>query len=295
LVKIGKGTMLRITLRVTLVWLALASAQLASAVEPNAAISGAPSAKGSLVIIGGNLRPGNAPVWERILQLAGGKEARIAVFASAAGYPEKSGKFLVDRLNAYGAKAFFVPVAVKLAGSDYHAAADDPKLAELVRSASGAFFAGGDQSRITSALRHEDGSNTRVLDALWDMYRRGGVIAGTSAGAAIMSSTMFGSPRTVLATLKLGVEDYISRNSKAFATMGFFEKEAARTTETFGQIVHVFSTYESRHAPGDAKPFQRGINSIQLYHDGKRWWIVNVLWRAEDEHLPLPERYLRSH
>jgi hypothetical protein len=92
----------------------------------------------------------------------------------------------------------------------------------------------------------------------------------------------------------MGVEDYIGRNSKAFATMGFFEREAARTSETFGQIVHVFSTYESRHAPGDAKPFQRGINSIQLYHDGKRWWIVNVLWRAEDERLPLPERYLSS-
>lgn len=93
----------------------------------------------------------------------------------------------------------------------------------------------------------------------------------------------------------MGVEDYIGRNSKAFATMGFFEREAARTSETFGQIVHVFSTYESRHAADDAKPFQRGINSIQLYHDGKRWWIVNVLWRAEDAHLPLPERYLSSH
>jgi len=199
--------MFRIALRVVLALVTFASIQFASAAAPNAASSGAPSTKGSLVIIGGNLRPGNAPVWERILQLAGGKDARIAVFASAAGYPEKSGKFLVDRLNSYGAKAFFVPVAVKLAGSDYHAAADDPKLAELVRSASGAFFAGGDQSRITSALRHEDGSNTRVLDALWDMYRRGGVIAGTSAGAAIMSSTMFGRPRAVLATLKLGVED----------------------------------------------------------------------------------------
>ena len=202
--------MFRIARRVILQWLTLlafASVQFAASAAPNAAASGAPSAKGSLVIIGGNLRPGNAPVWERILQLAGGKDARIAVFASAAGYPEKSGKFLVDRLNSYGAKAFFVPVAVKLAGSDYHAAADDPKLAELVRSANGAFFAGGDQSRITSALRHEDGSNTRVLDALWDMYRRGGVIAGTSAGAAIMSSSMFGHPKPVLATLKLGLTD----------------------------------------------------------------------------------------
>jgi cyanophycinase len=198
--------MLRIALRVVLALLVLASAPFASGEEADNAVSSAPP-KGSLVIIGGNLRPGNAPVWERVLQLAGGKDARIAVFASASGYPEKSGKSLVDRLNSYGAKAFFVPVAVKLVGSDYHAAADDPKLAELVRTAGGAFFAGGDQSRITSALRHEDGSNTRVLDALWDMYRRGGVIAGTSAGAAIMSSTMFGRPRAVLATLKLGVED----------------------------------------------------------------------------------------
>jgi hypothetical protein len=88
------------------------------------------------------------------------------------------------------------------------------------------------------------------------------------------------------------VEDYIGRNAKAFATMGFFEREAARTSESFGQIAHVFSTYESRHAAGDAKPFQRGINSIQLAYDGKRWWIVHLVWRAEDKALPLPERYL---
>jgi hypothetical protein len=92
----------------------------------------------------------------------------------------------------------------------------------------------------------------------------------------------------------LTVEDYIGRNSKAFATMGFFERELARTSDSFGQIAQVFSTYESRHAAGDAKPFQRGINSLQLVNDGKRWWVVNVVWRAEDERLPLPERYLRS-
>ena len=102
-------------------------------------------------------------------------------------------------------------------------------------------------------------------------------------------------PEGVYALRAMTVDDYIARNAKAFATMGFFEREAARGTETFGQIVHVFSTYESRHARGDAEPFQRGINSIQLYHDGKRWWIVNVLWRAEDASLRLPERYLPKH
>jgi hypothetical protein len=102
-------------------------------------------------------------------------------------------------------------------------------------------------------------------------------------------------PEGVYALRAMTVEDYIARNAKAFATMGFFEREAARSTETFGQVVHVFSTYESRHARGDAEPFQRGINSIQLYNDGKRWWIVNVLWRAEDASLRLPERYLPRH
>jgi hypothetical protein len=102
-------------------------------------------------------------------------------------------------------------------------------------------------------------------------------------------------PEGVYALRAMTVEDYIARNSKALATMGFFEREAARSTETFGQIVHVFSTYESRHARGDAEPFQRGINSIQLYNDGKRWWIVNLLWRAEDASLRLPERYLPRH
>jgi cyanophycinase len=169
--------------------------------------SHATAPKGALVIIGGNLRPGNAPVWERIIQLAGGKGARIAVFASASATPEQSGKTLVARLNSYGARAFFVPIAMHLPGSDYQVAADDPGLADAVRGAGGAYFAGGDQGRITGALRHADGSHTRVLDALWAMYREGGVIVGSSAGAAIMSSTMFSHPQAVLATLKLGVAE----------------------------------------------------------------------------------------
>jgi len=163
--------------------------------------------KGSLVIIGGALRPDNNAVWERIVELAGGKGARIAVFASASANPEKSGAFLVERLNRYGANAFFVPVAVRLTGTDYQAAADNPALADAVRSAGGAYFAGGDQARITRALRRPDGANSLVLDALWSMYRRGGVIAGTSAGAAIMSASMFGHPKPILATLKLGLTD----------------------------------------------------------------------------------------
>lgn len=89
------------------------------------------------------------------------------------------------------------------------------------------------------------------------------------------------------------VEDYISRNMSAFNTAGFYEREISRSTDSFGQLVHVFSTYELLRSPNDAKPFMRGINSIQLAHDGKRWWIANLVWRAEDSGLALPERYLQ--
>lgn len=90
------------------------------------------------------------------------------------------------------------------------------------------------------------------------------------------------------------VDDYIGRVTKPFGEAGFYETELARASESFGQVVHVFSTYESRHAPSDAKPFQRGVNSIQLYNDGARWWIVNLLWHAEGASNPLPERLLKN-
>lgn len=90
------------------------------------------------------------------------------------------------------------------------------------------------------------------------------------------------------------VEDYIGRNMSAFNTSGFYEREIARTVDAFGQLAHVFSTYELLRSPSDAKPFLRGINSIQLAHDGKRWWIANLVWRAEDSTLALPERYLQG-
>ncbi|HEX7721545.1 MAG TPA: hypothetical protein VF397_05265 [Pyrinomonadaceae bacterium] len=89
------------------------------------------------------------------------------------------------------------------------------------------------------------------------------------------------------------VEDYAQRSGPFLEKNGFFEREVSRRLEKFGNIAHIFSTYESRHKADDAKPFARGINSIQLMNDGKRWWIVTVFWQAEDEKNPLPAEYLR--
>ena len=92
----------------------------------------------------------------------------------------------------------------------------------------------------------------------------------------------------------LTVEDYVQRAGARFEKEGFFEREVNRRLERFGNIAHAFSTYESRHVKDDEKPFQRGINSIQLMNDGKRWWVVTIFWQGEDEKNPLPAMYLRS-
>jgi len=95
-----------------------------------------------------------------------------------------------------------------------------------------------------------------------------------------------------LAPQMLDLDGFIARVEPYFAENGFYEKEVARRLEQFGQIAHVWSTYESRHNPDDPEPFMRGINSIQLFNDGRRWWIVSIYWQQESDVDPIPEKYL---
>ena len=97
-----------------------------------------------------------------------------------------------------------------------------------------------------------------------------------------------------LAPKLLDVDGFIARVEPYFAEQGFYEKEIARRTEQFGRIAHVWSTYESRHNPTDPEPFMRGVNSIQLFHDGNRWWIVNIYWQQESSVDPIPKRYFQG-
>ncbi len=88
----------------------------------------------------------------------------------------------------------------------------------------------------------------------------------------------------------LTVEDYIRGSGATLEEIGFRESEVARRVERFGDVAHVFSTYEA-HREGVAEPILRGINSIQLIHSGARWWITSVTWSAERPDLPIPPRY----
>ena len=92
----------------------------------------------------------------------------------------------------------------------------------------------------------------------------------------------------------LSPDEYIKRAEPFFNEQGFYERESARHVDIYGNIAQVFSTYESRHSPGDSKPFQRGINSFQLLNDGKRWWILTIYWQPETPETPIPKKYLKS-
>lgn len=88
----------------------------------------------------------------------------------------------------------------------------------------------------------------------------------------------------------LTLEEFIEIARPAFENDGFYESEVSRRIDRFAHIAHVFSTYEARRAK-DEEPFIRGINSIQLVHDGKRWWILSITWDTERKGNPIPEEY----
>ncbi|HSV68530.1 MAG TPA: cyanophycinase [Methylibium sp.] len=148
------------------------------------------AATGYAVAIGGALKYDHAAIWTRLVQLSGGTGSRWVVIPAAAANPQATGWRLIDALERHGAQADLLPVAPRWAGTDVARAVRDPLLIERVRSARGVFFAGGAQEYIVDALQ-PDGKRTPLLEAIWDVFRSGGVIAGTSAGAAVMSTTMF--------------------------------------------------------------------------------------------------------
>jgi cyanophycinase len=159
------------------------------------------STTGPAIAIGGALRDDNAAVWSRLIGLAGGPGARFVVLATASGDPEAAARGTIAALNAHGAVAEHLRVAPELKDVDLARAVRDPALIGKVRAANGVFFTGGDQARIVDTLR-PGGVDSPLLTAIRQLQQRGGVIAGTSAGAAIMSRTMFRDPASVVTLLK---------------------------------------------------------------------------------------------
>lgn len=145
---------------------------------------------GTAIVIGGATKSDNDAVWQRVVDEAGGPGARIAVFATAAANPERSAGLIVASLNRRGANAEVIPVAPRQKDVDWQANLNDPALIAKVAASRGVFFSGGAQEYIVDTLQ-PGGEPTAMLRAIRQVFDGGGVVAGTSAGAAIMSRIMF--------------------------------------------------------------------------------------------------------
>jgi hypothetical protein len=74
-------------------------------------------------------------------------------------------------------------------------------------------------------------------------------------------------------------DEFIASRSVFFAKEDFYEWETSREEFRCGQLVHVWSNYSAAREPGGAL-IRKGVNSIQLWDDGTRYWILSVAWDA---------------
>lgn len=167
--------------------------------------------KGSLVIIGGGSRPDY--VMHKIMQLAGGKNAKLVIIPNASGEPIETAEYQMKGLNKLGYEniSFIYGKQEEL---------DKPENLSKLDGATGIFFSGGDQSVLTRDLL-----GTKFLARIKEIYRQGGVISGTSAGAAVMSKIML-----------TGDELKNKDSNDAFITI---EKDNIVTKEGFGFLENV--------------------------------------------------------
>jgi len=104
-----------------------------------------------------------------------------------------------------------------------------------------------------------------------------------------MSEDKNGHPRAHIASH----QQFVDASNDMLVIEGFYESEIHRSTQKFGNIAHVFSTYESRIKAG-GPVIARGINSLELFYDGKRWWIASAVWDDERADNPIPQEYLTA-
>jgi len=86
-------------------------------------------------------------------------------------------------------------------------------------------------------------------------------------------------------------QQFVDSSDAQVTAKGFFEWEIHRETKRFGNITHIFSTYES-HITKDGPVIARGVNSIELFWDGQRWWIAGAIWDEERKDNPMPKDLL---
>jgi len=193
---------------------------------------------GSLVIVGGRLEPDNSEIYNKFIELSmkyrnkTRAEIKIGIVPAGSSEPVFSAENFKKNLISYGIfekNIETIPIAVKDDPStDFDEAtwkdnAFSKEIAEKIKDYDAIWFTGGDQSRYTEVLLDKEKNKTPLLEAIWDIYKKGAVLGGTSAGAAIMSSPMIGGGNS-LDALNYGITYKAEEKKKLLLAegLGFF-------------------------------------------------------------------------
>lgn len=144
----------------------------------------------------------------------------------------------------------------------------------------------------------------RTLDALYRSicFARGEKPTFASLRALFLPQALLINNNNSATPVVMGVEAFIEATQTALSSGGleeFHEREIARTIEIFGNIAHVFSTYEARFDGSSQEPFSIGINTIQLVkitvNDAEEWRVSSMAWNDQTSDRPIPAQYLPAH
>ena len=142
-----------------------------------------------------------------------------------------------------------------------------------------------------------DDSIFETLDGLFEALY--GSISGPPGGQDFELSRRIHHPDARLVRTRLdeagkpvafsfSVDEYQENVRGLLADMHFHEIETDRRTVRFGNLAQAFSAYEARTAPQGGELIKRGMNFAHLYHDGRRWWLMHLIWDDEREGVTVP-------
>lgn len=137
-------------------------------------------AQGQLVIIGGaEDKEGECIILREFVRRSGGTKARIVIMTAATELPREVGENYIRIFERLGAED------IRIVDTESREDASSSTALEAIEKATGIFFTGGDQARITSILK-----DTEIDTAIHRRFQEGVVVGGTSAGAAVMPDVM---------------------------------------------------------------------------------------------------------
>ncbi len=170
---------------------------------------------GKLIIAGGALSDDNLDVYKQFIELSGGiKHAKIGIFPAASNKPVFYSKMIIQVFNNMGIASKNISIIPLALNNDPTTKNTDESLwreninhvgvANQINSCTGIWIIGGDQVNITKLLFGANKQETLAFKALLNMYKNGGIIGGTSAGAAVMSDIMISGGNSIGA-MKQGI------------------------------------------------------------------------------------------